>query len=187
LRRAVSLARSCLSDRWSHVEMSQNESAKAIVVFVSVLVSCLCGCSRSEGTPQTRNLPAVDKAELFRLAKNGDVWNGEFAAQAILAGDDAKAAAQLWRAQSFSDDSPICHNPGFAIKFYNHDVLVVYATLCWECNNIEFLSPRLDKYVGFDAEGKKGQELLSFLEQKLPQQNAVAFSIGAMRTPRLGE
>ena len=75
--------------------------------------------------------------------------------------------AQLWRKQSFVSDSPICHNPGYAIKFYDRDKLLVYATLCWECNNIEFLTPKLEKYVGFDGGGIKGQELLKYLEARL--------------------
>jgi hypothetical protein len=45
--------------------------------------------------------------------------------------------------------------------------LLVYATLCWEGDNIEFLTPKLEKYVGFDGRGIKGQELLKFLEKTL--------------------
>ena len=101
-------------------------------------------------------LPRIDKAELFKLKKHGDLWHGEIERETSLVGIEAQDVARLWRAQSFSSDSPICHNPGYAIKFYVGDVQIVYATLCWECDNIEFLTPQLDKYVGFDAQGVKG-------------------------------
>lgn len=118
-------------------------------------------------------LPQIDKAELFQLKKHGDLWNGEFERETSLVGDEAQDVARLWRAQSFSSDSPICHNPGYAIKFYDRDVQVVYATLCWECDNIELLKPQLDKYVGFDAQGAKGQELLKYLKDRLEAQSSV--------------
>jgi hypothetical protein len=56
-------------------------------------------------------------AELFKLERQGDVWNGKISAQATLFGNDAEAIARLWQAQSFVDDSLACHNPGYAIKF----------------------------------------------------------------------
>ena len=163
--------------------MNRKVRAESIVVLLSILVSTLCGCSRPAGTPQTGALPRIDKTELLRLAKHGDLWNGEIEAQTTLTGNDAEVAAQLWRAQSFSAESPICHNPGYAIKFYDHEVLLVYATLCWECDNIEFLTPQIGKYVGFDAQGIKGKELLKFLEDKLGRDNAMASSRRTLRAP----
>ena len=90
------------------------------------------GCAQLSSAPQTRNLPQVDKVELFKLKKRGDVWTGEFTAQKTVVRNEAEKVAQLWRKQSFVSDSPICHNPGYAIKFYDRDKLLVYATLCWE-------------------------------------------------------
>lgn len=117
--------------------------------------------------PHTHNLPEVDKVELFKLKKRGDLWTGEFTAQKTVVQNEAEKVAQLWRKQYFDPVSPICHNPGYAIKFYNQDKLLVYATLCWECDNIEFLTPKLEKRVGFDGGGIKGQELLRYLEATL--------------------
>lgn len=92
-----------------------------------------------------------------------------------LIGNEAQDVARLWRAQSFSSDSAICHNPGYAIKFYDRDVQILYATLWWECDNIEFLTPQLDKYVGFDAQGAKGQELLKYLKDRLESQSPIVW------------
>jgi len=147
---------------------------------IKVLLACLVllsvslpGCKRSASSPNTTGLPRIDKAELFKLTKHGDLWNGEIERETILVENEAQDVARLWRAQSFSTDSPICHNPGYAIKFYDRDLQIVYATLCWECDNIEFLTPQLDKYVGFDAQGSKGQELLKYLKDRLESQSAV--------------
>ena len=142
----------------------------ACLVLLSVL---LPGCNSSASSPNTTRLPRIDKAELFKLKKHGDLWNGEIDREVSLVGDEAQDVARFWRAQSYSSDSPICHNPGYAIKFYDRDMQIVYATLCWECDNIEFLMPQLDKYVGFDAQGSKGQELLEYLKDRLELQSAV--------------
>jgi len=141
--------------------------ALACLILLSVL---LPGCNSSASSPNTTRLPRIDKAELFKLKKHGDLWNGEIDREVSLVGDEAQDVARLWRAQSYSSDSPICHNPGYAIKFYDGDVQLVYATLCWECDNIEFLTPQLNKYVGFDAQGVKGQELLTYLKDRLESQ-----------------
>jgi hypothetical protein len=124
------------------------------------------GCGALSSASQTRNLPQVDKVELFKLKKQGDIWTGEFSAQKTVVRNEAEMVAELWRKQSFDSDDAICHNPGYAIKFYNRDKLLVYATLCWDCDNIEFLTPKLEKRVGFDGGGIK-QELLKYFENTL--------------------
>ena len=134
------------------------------ITFLFLFGIFLSGCKSSSSAPHTRNLPQADKVELFKLKKQGDVWTGEIAGQKSVVRDEAERVAQLWRKQSFDSDSSICHNPGYAVKFYNRDKLLVYATLCWDCDNIEFLTPKLEKYVGFDGRGTKGQELLQYLK-----------------------
>lgn len=134
------------------------------ITFLLLFGIFLSGCKSSSSAPHTRNLPQVDKVELFKLKKQGDVWTGEIAGQKSVVRDEAERVAQLWRKQSFVSDPPICHNPGYAVKFYNRDKLLVYATLCWDCDNIEFLTPKLEKHVGFDGRGTKGQELLQYLK-----------------------
>jgi hypothetical protein len=125
------------------------------------------GYGQSSSARLTHNLAPVDKVELFKLKKRGDVWTGEFVAEKTVEGKEAEKAAQLWRKQSFVSYSPSCHNPGYAIKFYNRDKLLVYATLCWDCDNIEFLTPKLEKRVGFKGRGIKGREFLKYLENTL--------------------
>ena len=153
--------------------MKSDPTIKVALACLVLLSVCLPGCNRPPSSPSMTSLPNIDKADLFKLKKHGDVWNGEIERETSLVGNEAQVVARLWRGQSFSSDSPVCHNPGYAIKFYDRDVQILYATLCWECDNIEFLTPQLDKYVGFDAQGAKGQELLMYLKDKLEAQSAV--------------
>jgi hypothetical protein len=113
-------------------------------------------------------LPRIDKVELLKLEKKGDLWTGEISAQRNVFGDEAGAIASLWRQQSFRSESPMCHFPAYAVKFYVDSELHCYATLCWECDNIEFLTPKTENYVGFDSKGEKGQQLLQIFEKNLP-------------------
>jgi hypothetical protein len=142
----------------------QRLSGALSITFLLLFGIFLSGCKSSSSAPHTRNLPQVDKVELLKLKKQGDAWTGEIAGRKSVVRDEAERVAQLWRKQTFVSDSPICHTPGYAVKFYNRDKLLVYATLCWDCNNIEFLTPKLEKYVGFDGRGAKGQELLKYLQ-----------------------
>ena len=139
--------------------------AKRIKTFFLAMTALLViSCGTPPSTSYTGNLPSVDKVELFKLKKHGDLWRGEIEAQKVIIDADVQAIAELWRNQSYSSDSAICHNPGYGIKFYSQNQIVVYATLCWECNNIEFLNPKVENYVGFAGKSSQGQELLRTFE-----------------------
>lgn len=109
-----------------------------------------------EAKPYTRNLPAIDKVELLKLKRSGDLWNGEIESSKIVEGSEAQKIASLWRTQTYLPYSAICHFPGYAIKFYSREKLTVYATLCWECDNIGFETPDLKRTQGFGGRDKKG-------------------------------
>lgn len=98
--------------------------------------------------------------ELLKLPP-GDVWNGEIEASKTVEGAEAQKIASLWRRQTFLPYSAICHMPGYAVKFYVRDKLIVYASLCWECNNIGFHTPKLKGTQGFGGRDKNGQQLLA--------------------------
>ena len=117
----------------------------------------------------TRNLPTVDKVELLKLKKNGDLWNGEIESSKMVEGVEAQKTASLWRTQNYLPDSAICHYPGYAIKFYFKDKLIAYATLCLECNNISFETPNLKRTQGFGGRDKKGQQLLQVFHTAFPE------------------
>ena len=121
-----------------------------------------------EAKPYTLGLPVVDKIELLSLGQQAEMWDGKIVASKTLDGDEARKVAALWRAQSYRPISAICHYPAFGIRFYSQGKLLVFATLCWECDNIGFVTPRLNRTQGFDGEGKKGQELLRIFRAVFP-------------------
>jgi hypothetical protein len=118
--------------------------------------------------PYTRNLPRIDKVELetYNLM---ETRIESTAATKIVEGREAQAIASLWRTQNYRSFTPMCHFPAFGIKFYSKGKLIVYASLCWECNNIVIREPKLGVAQGFDGESKKGKQLLEVLIRAFKQ------------------
>lgn len=146
-------------------------------LFCSVLILCTASTSFAQSRrfvgnkvakPYTRDLMPIDKVELLKL-KGGEVWNGEIEASKTVEGHEAQKIASLWRTQTFLPHSAICHMPGYALKFYVEDKLIVYATLCWECDNIGFQTPKLTRTQGFGGNDKYGQQLLGIFRAAFPE------------------
>jgi hypothetical protein len=118
---------------------------------------------RKEFLPYTRNLPAVDQIELFKLTLkegvNGEHWNGEMDASKVLRGSEARKLASLWRNQTYTPNQSACHEPVYAIKFYAKGKLLAYATVCWSCNNIRFITPELNGEQNFAGGDRRGEQL----------------------------
>ncbi len=114
---------------------------------------------RKEFLPYTRNLPVIDKIELLKLELKDNRWDGEIAASRILKGSDAQRAASLWRRQTYTSNIAACHEPAYAIKFYYHERLIAYASVCWSCNSIFFITPNLHKTQSFTGGDKRGEQL----------------------------
>ena len=126
---------------------------------------------RKEFLPYTRNLPAIDKIELFELKQKDDQWTGEILATRVFKGAEARKIAALWRGQNYNQHVSACHQPAYAIKFYAHDKLLVYASVCWSCNNIRFMTPALNGEQNFAGGDKRGEQLsevfrLAFVEAR---------------------
>ena len=146
---------------------------KLIAGLMLLLIGCLVTASdakphrfmgRKEFLPYTRNLPAIDKIELLKLTlkddgRNGEHWNGEIDATKVLRGAEAQKVASLWRMQTFTPNVSACHEPAYAIKFYAKGKLVAYATVCWSCNNIRFMTPELNGEQNFAGGDKRGEQL----------------------------
>lgn len=117
---------------------------------------------RKEYLPYTRNLPRVDRVEILKLKLVEDEWNGEVLATKILEGAEAQKAASLWRRQTYTSSLAACHNPAYAIKFYAQGRLLAYASVCWSCNNIFMITPKLEmtqSFRGYDRRGEQLEEL----------------------------
>jgi len=83
-----------------------------------------------EAKPYTYSLPDIDKIELLKLKKIGDIWDGSIEATKTVEGDEARRIAALWRTQKYLPYSASCHLPAYAIKFYSEGKVLAYATLC---------------------------------------------------------
>jgi hypothetical protein len=118
--------------------------------------------------PYTRNLPRIDKVELetYNLM---EMRVESIARTKTIEGREARAIASLWRTQNYRSFNPICHFPTFGIKFYSKGKLILYATLCWQCDNIVIREPKLRMSQGFDGKSKKGQQLLEALKGAFAQ------------------
>jgi hypothetical protein len=109
--------------------------------------------------PYTRNLPRVDKVELLRLVLVEDRWNGEIRAVKVLKGGEAQKVASLWRRQTYTSGLGACHSPAYAVKFYSRGKLLAYATVCWSCNNIFMMTPKMSRTQSFRGYDRRGEQL----------------------------
>jgi hypothetical protein len=112
-----------------------------------------------EFLPYTRNLPRIDKIELLKLELKDDRWNGEVAASRVLKGAEAQKFASLWRRQTYTSSLSACHEPAYAIKFYYREKLIAYASVCWSCNSIFFITPNLQRTQSFLGGNERGEQL----------------------------
>lgn len=115
----------------------------------------------------TRQLPVVDKVEIQKVSGIERIEKIE--ATKVLTGKEALAIATLWREQSYGGTGAACHEPAYAIKFYSKGNLIAYASVCYGCQNIDFLEPKFENLIGFNARGKKGQQLLQIFKNAFPQ------------------
>jgi hypothetical protein len=114
---------------------------------------------RKDYLPYTRKLPPIDKVELLKLKLVGDRWSGDILSTRVLRGADALTLASLWRRQTYTSGLAACHNPAYAIKFYSRGKLLVYASVCWSCNNIFMITPKLTRTQSFRGYDRRGEQL----------------------------
>jgi len=155
---------------------------KPVVSYLLTLMLMLCivpgvagrtprFLGHKEFLPYTRNLPAVYKIELLKLQLKDERWNGEIAATKVLRGAEAQKVAALWRRQGYTGSQAACHEPAYAIKFYSRRKLIAYASVCWSCNNMYFITPNLHRTQSFLGGNKSGEQLfeifrLAFTERE---------------------
>jgi hypothetical protein len=144
--------------------MSRTNSSTLILMLIFCIVPSVVGRTprffgHKEFLPYTRNLPAVCKIELLKLQLKDERWDGEIAATKVLRGAEAQKVAALWRRQTYTGAVAACHEPAYAIKFYSRRKLIAYATVCWSCNNMYFITPNLHRTQSFLGGNKSGEQL----------------------------
>jgi hypothetical protein len=144
-------------------------------VLMLLIISSTSACEPPEYTgpedalPYTRELHTVDKIELLKLKKTGDVWDGSIEASKIIGAQESLHVAALWRAQMFDRDVAHCHIPDYGMKFYYKDELIAYTAICWECNNISFITPESIHRVSFEGNEVEGKHLLKVFTDAFPE------------------
>jgi hypothetical protein len=149
--------------------MNQKNKLNARFTFALLLLLSIVPASmaqprrftgRKEFLPYTRNLPAIDRVELLKLELKDDRWwNGKIEASKVLKGTEAQRVASLWRKQTYTQSDSACYEPGHAIKFYSRRRLLVYATVCFACSTMFFMTPNLKRTQNFEAGSKLGEQL----------------------------
>lgn len=138
------------------------------LLLCAIVFSLPVNAQTTNFKPFTVRLPPVDKVELLLLKDGGEKWNGEVAETKVVTGRAALNIANLWRTQNYYAGMAACHAPNFAIKFYRHDKLIAYASVCWACNNIAVLTPALNQTQSFNGESRKGEQLLKVFTDAFP-------------------
>jgi hypothetical protein len=134
------------------------------LLLISCIVPAVMGKTprfrgHKEFLPYTQRLPSIDKIELLKLELKDDRWDGKIADSRMLKGAEAQKVASLWRRQTYTSNTSACHEPAYAIKFYSRGKVIGYASVCWSCNSIFFITPDLHRTQSFDGGDKKGEEL----------------------------
>jgi hypothetical protein len=147
--------------------------AFSLLILMATASATLAQNSRFQGNKEarqfTQKLPAIDKVELLKLKTDGDLWQGEIETTKTLKGVKAKNFATLWRNQVYRPYASACHNPAYGIKFYSGDKLIVFVSVCWDCNTIGFEKPYINNTQYFDGRGKQGQQLLRIFTSTFPE------------------
>ena len=148
--------------------MSQQRKPNSSRILIFLLVLCIVPAvvgqtpsfrGRKEFLSYTRNLPRIDKIELLKLELKDDRWDGKITTSKVLQGDEARRVASLWRRQTYTSNLSACHEPAYAIRFYYHEKLIGYASVCWSCNSIFFITPNLHRTQSFAGGDKRGEQL----------------------------
>jgi hypothetical protein len=88
---------------------------------------------------------------------------------------DAKASGEVFRHWRSLDRSrrghSLCHQPGYALRFFSHGRLLLETTICWKCRNysvpIGVLGLEERGFIDF-ADDKDAQGLLTLLKAHVP-------------------
>jgi hypothetical protein len=108
-------------------------------------------------------LPDVDAVEVVDLrgvAPTEAVATLQRARGAVrLEGAAAAEIAKLWRGLP-PGEMMRCHIPGFGLRFWRGDQVVVLASLCWKCNNARGLVDDVSIGFSFDGDSQAARTLL---------------------------
>jgi hypothetical protein len=106
-----------------------------------------------------------DTADFSAISEILDVGR-RFAIHATTSVTDPEAVkivVQTWRGLPAGEQDR-CHIPPYGLRFLSSGVVLVEASICWQCNNVFIRLP--DELTGysFDSQSQAGQRLLRVLQ-----------------------
>lgn len=81
-----------------------------------------------------------------------------------VSGDVAHEIANLWRHLP-PDEQMRCHLPPFGFRFYAKRMLLLEASICWQCNNIWLKMNGKNATYTFDARHEVSKKLFTKLQE----------------------
>ncbi|MBX7224224.1 MAG: hypothetical protein K1Y36_30195 [Blastocatellia bacterium] len=144
---------------------------RTLIIVCILLLGVISGQAGQQinqaARPLTKQLPAVDRVELQAVRTSGFGFN-KVEQTKTLTGQQAKQVAQLWRRLSYAQVGSACHQPIYAIKFFAGEKLLAYASLCYYCQNIDFVTPKLSDTQGFRPKTAGARKLRKILQRSFP-------------------
>jgi hypothetical protein len=170
-----------------------NGAAKSTLIGCCILTLLLCSSSasmaqrrsltRKQAERYLRNLPAIEKVELVKFKQDENVRDSQIERSTFVEGAQARKIGSLWRTQTYGPDKSVCHYPAYAVRFYVKGQPLVYATVCWACNNILFFAPDFQGGLHFDGDDKNGQQLLEMFKEAFSETGQAQSSPGISFNP----
>ena len=132
-------------------------------------------------TAVTVALPNYQRVEVFHLNGeiDGDVTNGfpvrpynaysQIIDRKVLVGKDAETIAALWRSQSFDPRfEAMCHDPAYALRFYQGSSVTFETSICFGCNNFYYTVLGQSEWWAFDTSTPAAAALLNRFQEIFP-------------------
>lgn len=121
--------------------------------------------------PQASAVDAVEVVDLAGLTPDGvrDYLKAADTAgspRARLVGRDAEEIARLWNGLPPGEQER-CHFPPFGLRLFSRGVLLLEASLCWDCNNIFGVSGASAFAFEFDASAPSSTALLARVREAM--------------------
>jgi hypothetical protein len=116
-------------------------------------------------TYDPKHLQEIDYVEVVKLGYvkvntvSEYMLKAKFADFVRINNETSQQITRLWRNLPASEQMR-CHNPPFGLRFYKNEILILQASICWECNNIFGDEIGQSLHYKFDGEHKISKQLL---------------------------
>jgi hypothetical protein len=125
----------------------------------------------------------ITKVKVYRLGEMSKTYAGDtfpilpyntaakIEGVAEVEGESLEIFKEMWRGMSpgYSYQA-LCHEPVFAVEFFEGNDRVFRTSICWHCSNFYVeVFPGMATWYGFDSSSKGAQDVLKYFEEKIPK------------------